>query len=233
MNEHIAPSRAKGLVRRGLVRLLQITGLNAIASKLYYDHVHGFRSASTGLDKGLEQIFRFAKDFGSFRSAPVYCEFGVFKGYSFWKAQQLANGLGISGLRFFGFDSFEGLPEVKGIDKEGGAEFRKGQYSCSLDAVKENLEEAGGVDWRNTYLVKGYFSQTLTPERASAYDIAAVGVAMIDCDLYESTVDVLNFLRGRLMTRQSSSWTTGIALGRTTIWGNAGHFASFWPLSPE
>jgi len=198
MNELIAPSRGKGLLREGVVKLLKVTRLNAIASDLYYEHLHGFRPASTGLDEGFELIFEHARKLGSFRNAPAYCEFGLFKGYSFWKAQTLANKLQLGPIQFWGFDSFEGLPAATGVDRECAAEFRKGQYACSMDAVRANLDAAGGVDWRRTHLVKGYFNESLQPDRAGEYDIPAVGVAMIDCDLYESTVDVLAFLRGRL-----------------------------------
>jgi O-methyltransferase len=188
----------RGQLRRLVVRGLQATGLNVVASDFYYRRLHGFRPASTGLDEGFERIFARAAESGILREAPIYCEFGLFKGYSFWKAQDLANRHGLSAVRFYGFDSFEGLPEIEGLDQAAGAEFRQGQYACDLESVKKHLDTAGGVDWSRTQLIKGFFSETLKPERASTYGIGTVGIAMIDCDLYESTVDVLKFLEGRL-----------------------------------
>jgi O-methyltransferase len=190
-------AQMKGTLRRLIVRCLQTTGLNAIASEYYYRFLDGFKSASTGLDEGFEAIFERAQHLGSFDDDAVYCEFGVFKGYSFWKAQHLAKSRGISGTRFFGFDSFEGLPEVSGIDQTAHGEFRQGQYKCSLETVHKNLDKAG-VDWSKSHLIKGYFNETLKPDLARKHNIGTVGVAMIDCDLYESTVDVLRFLRGKL-----------------------------------
>jgi hypothetical protein len=46
-----------------------------------------------------------------------YYEFGLYRGHSLWSAQQAADRLGISGMRFFGFDSFEGLPEIEANDR--------------------------------------------------------------------------------------------------------------------
>jgi len=41
-----------------------------------------------------------------------YYEFGLYRGFSFWFANNLANDMGIN-LKFHGFDSFEGLPPSK------------------------------------------------------------------------------------------------------------------------
>ncbi|MGK7869342.1 TylF/MycF/NovP-related O-methyltransferase [Falsiroseomonas sp. E2-1-a20] len=178
-------------LRRAAIRTLQATGLNDVASRVYYRHFHGFRSASPGLDEGFAAIFAEAARRGSLAGAD-YAEFGVFKGYSFWLAQKLAAEHGFR-PRCFGFDSFEGLPEIRGIDRTGHGEFRKGQYACSLDVVRRNLESAG-VDWRRTHLVKGYFERTLTAELVERHAIRRIGVAMIDCDLYDSTVTALAWL---------------------------------------
>ena len=59
-----------------------------------------------------------------------------------------------------------------------------------------NLNAAGGIDWQRTFLIPGYFEKSLTPELIEKHRIRKVGVALIDCDLYSSTVEVLDFLRG-------------------------------------
>jgi hypothetical protein len=180
--------------RRLAVRTLQTLGLNRAASNVYYRYFHRFSTASPGLEAGFEQIFAKVAELGSLRDGGAdYCEFGVFKGYSFWKAQQEANKHGLA-CRFFGFDSFAGLPDVVGPDQTDHGEFRKGQYSCSHDEVVENLRKAGGIDWQRTFLIPGYFERSLTPQAIERLEIRRVGVAMIDCDLYSSTVEVLRFL---------------------------------------
>src|SRR5688572_6820158 len=179
--------------RRLAVRTLQAVGLNAVASDIYYRYFHRFDTASPGLTNGFEQIFEAVAELGSLRDGADYCEFGVFKGHSFWKAQQEANKHGLA-CRFFGFDSFAGLPDIGGPDQTEHGEFRIGQYRCSQQEVVANLEAAGGIDWRRTFLIPGYFEQSLTPDVIERHRIRKVGVAMIDCDLYSSTVEVLRFL---------------------------------------
>ena len=43
-------------------------------------------------------------------------------------------------------------------------------------------------------IVKGWFADTLDPVKASSYDINVLSAVWIDCDLYESTVPVLQFI---------------------------------------
>lgn len=183
--------------RRLAVKTLQVLGLNKVASDAYYRYIHRFSTASPGLDAGFARIFAAVAELGSLRDGADYCEFGMFKGYSFWKAQQEAARHGLT-CRFFGFDSFAGLPEVQGLDQTEHGEFRKGQYSCSQQEVVANLEAAGGIDWTRTFLVRGYFEQSLTPDVLVTHRIRKIGVAMIDCDLYSSTVQVLQFIRGSI-----------------------------------
>ena len=56
---------------------------------------------------------------------------------------------GLTQARFFGFDSFEGLPP--GADKEGKGMWTAGQCSCPID-VAETLLKAHHVDWRRRLL---------------------------------------------------------------------------------
>lgn len=121
-----------------------------------------------------------------------YYEFGMYRGYTFWSAQDAAKRAGLSGMRFFGFDSFAGLPQPAGIDVHGD-EFKEGDYACSYETVRENLDE-NGVDWSRTQLIRGYFDKSLKPSLKTEHRMQPVAVALIDCDLYHSTVDVLNFL---------------------------------------
>jgi O-methyltransferase len=180
--------------RRAAIKTLQTLGLAKPVSDIYYRYLHGFNSATPELPAALERVFELAAQHGSLEDAD-YCEFGVFKGYSFWKAQQAANARGIH-CRFFGFDSFSGLPEIEQLDRTRHGEFRPGQYDCSLQQVVDNLNAAGGIDWTRTFLVPGFYSDSLTPAFVEQHGLRRVGVALIDCDLYSSTVSVLNFLRG-------------------------------------
>ncbi len=65
-------------------------------------------------------------------------------------------------------------------------------------------------------LIKGWFKDTLPSPEAQA--IKEVAYAKIDCDLYEPSVEILDFLRGR-MTHGSvmvfDDWTHVLFAGET------------------
>jgi hypothetical protein len=76
------------------------------------------------------------------------------------------------------------------------------------------LQEAfGTID--NVELVEGWYSKTL-PTMGDR--IKEVAFARIDCDMYSSTVDVLNFLSGRLCDGAIlyfDDWTHDASTGET------------------
>jgi hypothetical protein len=96
-------------------------------------------------------------------------------------------------MRFFGFDSFAGLPEITGIDQSKNDIFYRGQFKCSREVVEKNLNTKG-VDWKRTFLVEGYFDQSLNDAIRIKYQLERIAVVLIDCDLYASTRDVLSFI---------------------------------------
>ena len=53
-----------------------------------------------------------------------YYEFGLFRGFSFWYAEQVSREYTDASFRLLGFDSFEGLPQPQ-LDVEAAA-FEKG-----------------------------------------------------------------------------------------------------------
>jgi hypothetical protein len=126
-----------------------------------------------------------------------YYEFGIFRGYTLWYAQQLMNRLGYRSMRVVGFDSFEGLPEVSGVDDYKG-DFSKGQYAASLAYVRDQLTKHG-VDWQRTILVPGYFEATLNAELKRELALRPAATVLIDCDLYESARLALGFIGDLLL----------------------------------
>ena len=129
-------------LRRMTVRTLRRLGINKVVHRLYYRHVHGFRTANKYVLPAIERCFAEA---GRLRTLPEsdYMEFGIFKGYSFWYAQEVASRTGVQRMRFFGFDSFRGLPEVHGVDATPDEDFYPGQYAASKDEVLRNLNARG------------------------------------------------------------------------------------------
>lgn len=124
-----------------------------------------------------------------------YLEFGVFKGSTFVEAYQMAKGKKLDSMKFFALDSFEGLPEVKGIDV---GQFQKGEYSASLELFMSNLKQSG-VDFNRVEIVPGWFNETLNAETKKKLGMKFAAVVWIDCDLYESTVRVLDFVTDLLV----------------------------------
>lgn len=101
-----------------------------------------------------------------------FLEFGVSKGLSFrWWAENIKE----PGARFFGFDTFSGLPEDWGS-------FKKGDM--------DNKNEPPLMDDNRCKFYQGLFQQTL-PVFLKSYSPAGRRVIHMDADLYTSTLFVL------------------------------------------
>ncbi|NEQ65772.1 MAG: class I SAM-dependent methyltransferase [Symploca sp. SIO2D2] len=119
-----------------------------------------------------------------------YLEFGVCHGTSMVCLHKVLQELNLKQVRLFGFDSFEGLPETARND-DGGAWF-PGQFNSSLELTSKILTEQG-IDWNRTFLVKGWFSETLNQDLVEKYQLTKASVIMVDCDMYLSAKEALNF----------------------------------------
>ena len=75
--------------------------------------------------------------------------------------------------------------------------FKRWCTSSVIAGFAENLKKKG-VDLGRVTTVKGWFNASLTDENAKKFHINKVAAAWIDCDLYESTVPVLDFLTPRI-----------------------------------
>jgi hypothetical protein len=122
-----------------------------------------------------------------------YAEFGVFTGRTTVEAYRASCRFGFTDMRFLLFDSFQGLPTISG--KDVGGPFVEGEFSCSREEFTRNLQSFG-VNLSRCEIAEGFYDETLTAPDLPERNIA---VAWIDCDLYESTVPVLNFLTDRLV----------------------------------
>lgn len=138
-----------------------------------------------------------------------YVEFGVCHGSSMACMNDVLRTTKTRGVRKFGFDSFMGLPP-EANDQDGGF-FSAGQFDSSLPFTRKLLEKRG-ISWDDTVLIKGWFRDTCTPETAAAYGIERVGIVMIDCDIYSSTKEALEFVRPLLAERSIlifDDWNSG------------------------
>jgi O-methyltransferase len=120
-----------------------------------------------------------------------YAEFGVWTGRTFVEAWRMGTSLRDS-RRYFAYDSFEGLPDAGGIDGDG--RFKPGEFSHSRQAFEGRLRRAR-VPARDVEIVEGFYDDSLD---LAAPEPRSVAIAWVDCDLYASTVPVLEFLTDRL-----------------------------------
>lgn len=120
-----------------------------------------------------------------------YLEFGVFVGTSLGCMDRALDYHGLTAVRLFGFDSFEGLPDEARTDDEG-LWGEPGRWSSDLDNTIGNLRRQG-VDLSRTVLIPGWFEDTLTPALREQHRITHASVLMIDCDLYTSAKRALDF----------------------------------------
>ena len=101
------------------------------------------------------------------------------------------------GMRFFAFDSFEGLPELTGPDRDT-SDFAAGKFACSPEAFSERVSRHG-VDLSKVVTVPGWFADTCCEETIRRHGMRAAAFVHIDCDLYESTRTVLKFIEPLLV----------------------------------
>lgn len=119
-----------------------------------------------------------------------YLEFGVYQGTAMLCMAEAMRALGLTEMRLFGFDSFEGLPP--NASEEDSGVWKPGEFSSSLEYTRAYLKHHG-VDMSRLHLIKGWFSETLTEQLKAEYNIHSASVLMFDCDLYSSTRDALAF----------------------------------------
>ena len=123
-----------------------------------------------------------------------YLEFGTFWGRAFFPAyfqlRHLLNG------KFYAFDSFSGLsrPQPEEIAYSAG-DFQENAYAYNLPSFRA-LSEYLGVDPGTLEIVPGFYADTLDARAAVDYGLKpdSVSVCVIDCDLYEPTRSVLEFV---------------------------------------
>jgi O-methyltransferase len=147
-----------------------------------------------------------------------YLEFGVFKGDRLTQAYETSTFISsrirtggdpylakastkpLDEMRFFGFDSFEGLPKANNIDVVQGQEewIGEGGFAATLDEVTKLMPKKG-IESGRIQLIKGWFNETLTQQTKDRLGIKAAAIVYIDSDFYESAVPALEFVTDLLV----------------------------------
>jgi hypothetical protein len=171
-------------------------GLRSVYSKLKEEAVPEItpipKTTNRSLLDRLEWFERAQAYLQANRINGVYTEFGCHEANTFRFA---LNTLGkyrtpnkIS--RFYAFDSFEGMPEPVGIDRQ--RIWRKGINSTSV----ESFERTCRKDMHRVTCVKGFFEDSL--HSFNWNPTHKIACAYIDVDYYKSTVECLRFISGKL-----------------------------------
>lgn len=126
----------------------------------------------------------------------AYYEFGMYKGFSFWFAEQLAREYTDSSFRFLGFDSFEGLPQPQ-LAAEART-FHEGDFRGTYQTVTGNLRR-WRADFSRIQLHKGFYSDRFFEQLREKEQFPPISICLIDVDLYDSCVPVLEFIKEYLV----------------------------------
>lgn len=123
-----------------------------------------------------------------------YLEFGSYEGNSFIAAYHIAQAQGLGDMRFYSFDSFSGLPDFRGLDRDPdeALQYYAGDFACDSETFRRNLRTSR-VSLDRVRLVEGFYCDSLTEKLKNELPVRAAAVVMVDCDLYESTQQVLAF----------------------------------------
>ena len=164
---------------------------------------------------GFEQrlMYKAAKFIAADKIEGDYLEFGVFRGDSFILAYKTLEDVFDEearsshyrsqadsvdrwriwqNMRFFAFDSFKGLPELRGIDRLT-RDFVPGKFRSTYDVFQHRISRAG-IPSSKVKTVQGWFEDTLNDETRSRLGLTRAAIVYIDSDLYEPARTVLDFI---------------------------------------
>lgn len=180
---------------RAFLTKIQIPILREAHRKLHNDN-QLFYTLSPMLLIGIHKAFHMQQEWSTsggpnLLDGHAFYEFGLFRGFSFWFAEQISRDIVSADFKFYGFDSFEGLPESKtDIDPIYWA---KGNYAASYEFVLDQLK-ANGSDLSKIQLYKGFYSKAYF-DNLQNDKFLPISICVIDSDIYESCVDVLEFIK--------------------------------------
>jgi hypothetical protein len=128
------------------------------------------------------------------RLAGDYVEFGVSRGTMFATAFHAAERNHLHDMRFYGFDSFEGMPEPSGPEADlAGEQHRKGAFAAELGELQRVMAD-NRVDRSRVQIVPGWFDDVLTESTKERLQLERAAVVAADCGSYAPTLAALRFV---------------------------------------
>jgi methyltransferase family protein len=174
--------RVREIIRRRIRKLVEIAltdldlmaALRDIGSSAEFERAQLQKAADF---KGRHQLYWYVLSQTANEDGALFLEFGVYKGDSINRLADIRQD-----VHWYGFDSFEGLPEAWTLGAKKGAFNVKG----ALPPVRGNVS-----------LIKGFFEQTL-PEFVAEHRGQRVAFLHVDCDLYSATKTIFKYLENLL-----------------------------------
>lgn len=148
-------------------------------------------------NRQLEKYKFFVKAFDFLQDSRVrgdYHEYGCHRVRTFRMALTEAKRHGLDQMKFWGFDSFEGLPQS--TSKPAHALWGTAGALTTTEDDFHRIVRGHGIYADKVKTLKGFYDRTLTPELQGRFrdGEAKIAFACIDCDLYESAVPVFKFI---------------------------------------
>ncbi|MGQ0663110.1 MAG: TylF/MycF/NovP-related O-methyltransferase [Pseudomonadota bacterium] len=152
--------------------------------------------ADTHMSRQTEKYLFFRRVFDFLRENRItgdYHEYGCHRCRTFRMALTEARRYNFSEMKFFAFDSFEGLPQP--TSNPVNEIWRRGALATSVEDFMR-MVQAHGIWSERVHPIAGFYADSLTPELQRRFldQGNKVALATIDCDLYESAVPVFKFI---------------------------------------
>src|SRR5215472_11039333 len=122
-----------------------------------------------------------------------YHEYGCHRCRTFRMALTEARRHNLDQMKFWAFDSFEGLPTP--TTETSVSKWTQGALTTSEGAFRD-LVRQHGIYVDKVHTVKGYYSDSLTTDLRQRLleQEQKIALVTVDCDLYESAVPVFSFI---------------------------------------
>ena len=159
--------------------------------------VHEDEVAYNQANRQLEKYRFFVKAFDFLKDQNIrgdYHEYGCHRVRTFRMALTEARRHDLDAMKFFAFDSFEGLPEANS-DPSHTLWKTPGALTTSEETFR-HLIDAHGIYPQNVETIPGFYDQSLTKPLQKKFldEENKIGIVNVDCDLYESAVPVFDFI---------------------------------------
>ena len=124
-----------------------------------------------------------------------FVETGLFRGGSAATLLNILLRFDNCGRKFYGFDSFEGLPQNEKEDKSKfGVILQPGKFAIPMEHVISRFKAWGVYDENRVIITKGWFNDTLPVS-----PVSKISFLRADGDLFVSTMDALTNLYHKIV----------------------------------